>query len=82
MIAPEDRHKTAFSFYGKFYEYNRVPFGLSSAPWTFNRLISKILLGLDKFCAGFFDDILIFTQNVTDHVDHVNKCYPLFLQLD
>ncbi len=65
MMAPEDRHKTAFRFNGKLYEYNRVPFGLSSAPGTFNRLISKILLGLDKFCAGFFNDILIFSQNVT-----------------
>ncbi len=73
MIAPEDRHKTAFRFNGKLYEYNRVPFGLSSAPGTFNMLISKILLGLDKFCAGFFDDILIFSQNVTDDVDHVKQ---------
>ncbi len=73
MIAPEDRHKTAFRFNGKLDEYNIVPFGLSSAPGTFNRLISKILLGLDYFCAGFFDDILIFSQNVTDHVDHVKQ---------
>ncbi len=57
IIATEDRHKTAFRFNGKRYEYNKVPFGLSSTPGTFNRLISKILLGLDKFCAGFFDDI-------------------------
>ncbi len=71
MIAPEDRHKTTFRLNGKLYEYNTVPFGLSSAPGTFNRLISKILLRLDKFCAGFFDDILIFSQNVTDHVKQV-----------
>ncbi len=73
MIAPEDRHKTAFRFNGKLYEYNIVPFGLSSTPGTFNRLISKILLELDNFCAGFFDDILIFSQNVTDHVDHIKQ---------
>ncbi len=36
-------------------------------------LISKILLGLDNFCSGFFDDILIFSQNVTDHLDHVKQ---------
>ncbi len=53
MIAPEDRHKIAFIFNSKLYEYNKVPFGLSSAPGTFNRLIGKILLGLDNFCAGF-----------------------------
>ncbi len=71
MRATEDRHKTAFRFNGELYEYNRVPFGLSSAPGTFNRLISKILLGLDKYCAVFFDDIWIFSQNVTDHVKQV-----------
>ncbi len=53
------------------YEYNRVPFGLSSAPGIFNRLINKILFGLHNFCAGFFDDILIFSQNVTDHMKQV-----------
>ncbi len=73
IIAPEDRHKTVFRFNVKLCEYNRVPFGLSSAPGTFNRLISKILCGLDNFCAGFFDDILIFSQNVTDHEDHVKQ---------
>ncbi len=36
-------------------------------------MISKILLGLDNFYAGFFDDILIFSQNVTDHVDHMKQ---------
>ncbi len=73
MIAPEDRHITAFRFNGKLYKYNRVYFGQSSAPGTFNRLITKILLGLDIFCAGFFDDIFIFSQNVTDHEDHVKQ---------
>ena len=53
-IAVEDRHKTAFRFNGKLYEYNRVPYGLSSAPGTFNRLISKLLSDFDSFTAGFF----------------------------
>ncbi len=58
MIATEDRDKTAFRFNGKLYEYNRVTFGLSSAPGTFNRLISKILLGLDKYC--YYYSLMIF----------------------
>jgi hypothetical protein len=37
-IAEEDRHKTAFSTANGYFEFKRMPFGLKSAPGTFQRI--------------------------------------------
>jgi hypothetical protein len=76
-IAPEDRHKTAFRFEGKLYEYNRVPYGLCTAPATFCRLISHVLNDVDSFTTGFFDDIVIFSNNQETHFKHANEVLSL-----
>ena len=66
-IAEADKHKTAFRFDGKLYEWNRTPFGLSSAPATFNRLMSNLLHEFDDYCVGYFDDIVVYSRNVDEH---------------
>ena len=60
MVAEEDRHKTAFRFEGKLYEWNRCPFGLCSAPATYNRLMSVILSNMGDFTSSYYDDVIVF----------------------
>jgi len=45
-VADEDRDKTTFVCHEGAYRYIRIPFGLSSAPATFQRAIDMILGGL------------------------------------
>ena len=45
-IDEADRHKTAFVTQSGFYEFNRMPFGLSTASVTFQKNIEIILSGL------------------------------------
>jgi len=45
-VADEDWDKTTFVCHEGAYRYNGVPFGLSSAPATFQRAIDMILGGL------------------------------------
>ena len=67
-IDPDDAHKTAFSpgpGMGLF-EFNRMPFGLNGAPGAMQRLMDKLLEGMN--CAmGYIDDILVYSSSVESH---------------
>jgi hypothetical protein len=62
-VAEEDRHKTAFSTANGHFEFKRMPFGLQSAPSTFQRRMNNILSELigDR-CLVCMDDILIIRE--------------------
>lgn len=59
-IAEEDRHKTAFTSPIGLFEYCRVPFGLSTSPAAFQRLISTVFRAeIPEDLIAFQDDIII-----------------------
>ena len=45
-VDPKDRPKTAFTCQSGLFEFNVMPFGLTNAPSSFERLIEKVLSGL------------------------------------
>ena len=57
-LSTKARPKSAFVTLTDKYEFTRCPFGLTQAPTYFQRLINKVLAGLD-FAFGYLDDILI-----------------------
>jgi hypothetical protein len=67
-IAEGDRHKTAFSTANGHYEFKRMPFGLKSAPSTFQRMMNNVLSELigDR-CLVYMDDILIIGETLKEH---------------
>jgi len=48
-----------------------MPFGLRNAPASFSRLVSKLLIGLDTFCAAYLDVIIIFSDTWGEHLSHL-----------
>ncbi|KII75136.1 Retrovirus-related Pol polyprotein [Thelohanellus kitauei] len=57
-----------------FFRYTRLPFGVSSAPLIFQRIIDEILLGID-FVACFLDEIIITGESIQEHLKHIEeKC--------
>ena len=63
--------KTAFvTPFGK-YEFNMVPFGLAQAPTYFQVFISKVLKGLHSFTMAYLDDIIIFSNDEEEHLEHL-----------
>jgi hypothetical protein len=67
-IAKEDKHKTAFSTADGHFEYIRMPFGLKSAPSTFQRMMNSILSeSIGNRCLIYVDDILILGETLDEH---------------
>ena len=69
-LGKSSRAKTAFVMpFGK-YEFLMVPFGLAQAPAYFQLLMNKVLKGL-KFVMMYLDDIIIFSQDELQHLEHL-----------
>lgn len=70
-ILPEDIHKTAFILPIGLYEFTRMPFGLTAAPMTFQKIMSKLFKDM-SFVRVFIDDILIFSNTLEEHKKHLD----------
>ncbi|CAB5195545.1 unnamed protein product [Rhizophagus irregularis] len=70
----EDKEKTAFVCSKGLFEYNVMPFSLTNAPATFQRLMDEILEEyINDFVVVYIDDIMIYSENLKDHMEHVEK---------
>lgn len=79
-IQEDDKPLTAFTVGPLgFYEYNRLPLGLSNAPATYQRLMEQIfqefITSKDRFCQIYLDDIIVVSKSFEEHLDHLNKVF-------
>jgi len=73
-IAEGDEWKTAFrTRYGAF-EWSVMPFGLTNAPAAFQRFMNDVFSDLLDVCVVvYLDDILIYSDDITQHQSHVKE---------
>ena len=73
-IRKEDQELTSFTCHRGTYKYLRMPFGLSNAPATFQRVLDIVLSRYRwQTCLVYLDDVIIFSKNMDDHVKHVRE---------
>ena len=73
----EDKACTAFTV-GPLglYECNRLPFGLTNTPATFQRMMENVLGNLNMTVAlVYLDDIIIFSNSFQEHIQHIEAVF-------
>jgi hypothetical protein len=76
LMAREDRAETAFSTKEGHWEYQRLTFGLKTAPATFQRMMNVVLSGLTGTrCFVFRDDIVIYAKSLAENDAKIRQVF-------
>jgi len=68
-LRKDDQENTAFTTHCGIYHWLSMPFGVTSAPATFQRALDIILSGLKwQICLVYLDNVIIFSANAEQHV--------------
>ena len=73
------REKSAFVTRGGLWQWKVLPFGLTSAPATFERLMEKVLKGLQwQTLLLYLDDVIVFSKDFESHLERLAEVCQRF----
>lgn len=77
-VEKKSRELTAFRVGGELYEFNRLPFGLTNAPATFQRLMNALFAGLKGLQLQIFlDDVCLESSNWSEHLVLLDQVFKI-----
>ena len=70
-LAEDSKPLTAFTVYGRgLFKFNVMPFGLHSAPSTFQRLLNRVITpDMAAHAFAYLDDIVVYTATYEKHLE-------------
>jgi hypothetical protein len=72
------KEKTAFIVENNLYDWNRLAFGLTNAPGTFQRLMNFVLHSvIGKNCLVYLDDIIVFSRSKEEYLTNLEQIFNL-----
>ena len=80
-LEEEAKPKTAFSTHMGLFEFNKMAYGLTNAPASFQRAMQCCLAGLNwDIALCFLDDVIIFSKDFDEHLSRLGKVLDRFQQ--
>ncbi|CAF4904619.1 unnamed protein product, partial [Rotaria sp. Silwood1] len=73
QLTKKDRFKTAFITPFGLFEWLVLPQGLRNSPPSFQRIMNNILGAYSEFCLVYLDDIIIFSKDFNQHLNHIEQ---------
>ena len=81
-IRQSDRHKTAFCTHLGLYEFLRLPFGLKTAPNTFQRILNTVFADyLHKWLVVYVDDIIQWAMSDREALEHYSLLFQRLVKV-
>ena len=76
QMHPDSVEKTAFTTPQGLFEFRVMPFGLTNTPSVFQRLMQRVLAGLNPpngqaYVVVYIDDVLVFSSSLEEHLQHL-----------
>ena len=73
-VHANSQEKTAFATHQGLFEFRVMPFGVMNAPAVFQRLMQRVLSGL-QFISVYLDDVIVYSETLAEHVNHLRKVF-------
>lgn len=77
QLEETDKYKTAFVVSFGHYEWNVLPLGLRNNPSEFQNIMNSIFNDYSHFTIVYLDDILVFSDSINKHLQHLNQFYEI-----
>jgi hypothetical protein len=75
-VSEPDKEKTAFTTPWGTFMYDKIPFGLMNAGYTFQRAMNvTFVVERDKFVVIYLDDLTVFSKSDEDHMIHLKQAF-------
>ena len=75
LLESSSKEKTAFTCHRGLFQFNVMPFGISTAPALFQELANIVLQGCESYATAYLDDIIIFSKTADEHCEHIQDVF-------